>query len=66
MAYLNSFNNIILRGIRLQTLNDLEFDLSGSLKVKSNGAVGFPIYDILLMYNSNHVSISRRLAVIDT
>ncbi len=32
------FNSI--QDIRLQNLGDLQFDLSGSLKVKSNGAVG--------------------------
>ncbi len=33
----------LLRGISLQNMNDLEFDLSRSLKVKSNGAVELPI-----------------------
>ena len=47
-------------------MNDLEFDLSESLKVKSNGAVGLPIYDFLLVSNSNHMSISHRLGVIAT
>ena len=35
-------------------LSDLEFDLEGSLKVKSNGTFGKPIYDFLLVYNSNY------------
>ena len=30
-------------------MSDLKFDLSRSLKVKSNGAVGVPIYDFLLV-----------------
>ncbi len=30
-------------------MGDLEFDLSRSLKVKSNGSVGLPIYDFLLV-----------------
>ncbi len=52
-------------------MNDLEFDLSGSLKVKSHGAVGMvgpPIYDFLLVPDSNHipVCISYHLRVIVT
>ncbi len=43
---------------------DLEFDLSRSLKVKSNGAVGLPINDFLLVSNSNYMSNSHRLGVI--
>ena len=50
--------------IRLWNLSGLEFDLSVSLKVRSNGAIGFPIYDFLLVYNSNHMSIPHHLAVI--
>ncbi len=42
-------------------MGDPDFDLSRSLKIKSNGAVGLPIYDFLLVSNSNHMSISRRL-----
>ena len=41
-------------------MNDLEFDLSRSLKVKYDGAVGLPIYDFLLVYNSNYMPISHR------
>ena len=52
-----------LRGVRLQNLGDLEFDFSRSLKVKSNGAVGLPMYDFLLVSNSNNVSKSHRLGV---
>ncbi len=37
----------------LQNLSDLDFDLSRSLKVKCNGAVGLPICDFLLAFNSN-------------
>ena len=32
---------------------DLEFDLSRSLKAKCEGAIVLPIYDFLLMFNSN-------------
>ncbi len=49
---------------RLWNLSDLEFDHSSSLKVKSNGAVGLPIYEFLLM--SNSMSISHRLGDICT
>ncbi len=42
-----------LRDIRLQNLGDLEFDLSRSLKVKGDVAIGLPIYGFLLMFNSN-------------
>ncbi len=55
-----------LQDIRLQNMCDLEFDLSRSLKVKSNGAVGLPTYDFLLVSNSNYMSISQRLGVIAT
>ena len=34
-------------------LSDLEFDLSRSLKVKSDGAVELPAYDFLLVFCSN-------------
>ena len=34
-------------------LTGLEFDLSRSLKVKSNGVIGLTIYGFLLMVNSN-------------
>ena len=37
-------------------MSDLDFDLSMSHKVKSNGTVGFPIYDFLLVSNSDHMS----------
>ena len=47
-------------------MGDLEFDLSKSLKVKSNGAVRLPIYDFLLVSNSNYMSNSHRLGVIVT
>ncbi len=32
---------------------DLDFDLSRSLKVKSDVTVGLPIYGFLLMFSSN-------------
>ena len=41
------------RSATTQNLSDLEFDLSRSLKVKCNGAIGLPIYGFLLMFNSN-------------
>ncbi len=37
-----------LRDIWLRNLSDIEFDLSNSLKVKCDGAIGLPIY----MYDS--------------
>ena len=54
-------NSAPLRDIRLWNLSDLDFDLSRSLKVKSNGAVGLSIYEFLLMFNSNQISISHHL-----
>ncbi len=42
-----------LQDIRLQNLSDLEFDLSRSLKVICDDVIGLPIYDFLLMFNSN-------------
>ncbi len=39
-------------------MSEFEFDLSRSLKVKSNGAARLPIYDFPLVANSNHMSIS--------
>ncbi len=42
-----------LQDIRLRNLSDLEFDLSGSLKVICDDVVGLPIYAFLLMFNSN-------------
>ncbi len=48
-----------LLDISLRNVSDLDFDLSRSLKVKYNGAVGLPIYDFLLGYNSNCMSISH-------
>ena len=34
-------------------LGDLEFDLSSSLKVKSDDAIGLPIDGFLFMFNGN-------------
>ncbi len=34
-------------------LNDLNFDLSRSLKVKYDGGIGLVMYGFLLMFNSN-------------
>ena len=39
---------------------------SRSLKLKGNSAVRLPIYDFLSVTNSDHMSISHRLAVIGT
>ena len=44
-------------------LNDTELTFK-SLKIKSEGAIGLPIYDFLLMCNSKFMSISHRLAAI--
>ncbi len=44
-------------------MSDLAFDLSRSLKVKATGAVVLPIYDFLLLSNSNYMSISNPLRV---
>ena len=77
-GFLFTFNSNIwpnlapLQDIRLRNLSDfdfdsdLDFDFSRSLKAKSNGAVGLPIYDILLVSNSKYVSMCRRLGVIAT
>ncbi len=46
-------NTALLPDISLQNTSDLEFDLSRSLKVKSNDAIGLPIYGFLLMFNGN-------------
>ncbi len=45
-------------------MSDLDIDLSRSLQVKSNGSVGLPIYDFLLVSNSNYMPKSHRLEVI--
>ncbi len=58
--YWTVFNNNIwpnstpLRDNSLQYLSDLKFDLSRSLKVKSNGAVWLPIHDFLVVSNTNN------------
>ena len=57
---------LLLPDTRLQNQSDLEFDLSRSLKVKFNGAVGVSIYDFLLVSNSNYMSTSHRLTLIGT
>ncbi len=43
----------ILYEIKHRNLGDLDFDLSRSLKVKCEGAIGLPIYGFLLMFHSN-------------
>ena len=47
-------------------MTNLEFDLSRSLNVKSDGAVRLDIYDFLLASNSNYMSNWHRLGVIAT
>ncbi len=44
-------NSAPLRDKMLQNPDD--FDLSRSLKVKCDGAIGLPIHGFLLMFNSN-------------
>ncbi len=46
-------NRDLLRHICFHNLGDLEFDLSRSLKIKCDGAIGLPTYGFLLMVNSN-------------
>ena len=38
-----------LRDIQLQNLSDIDFDLSRSLKVICDGAIGLPNYGFLLL-----------------
>ncbi len=49
------------RDIMLQNLDDLDFNLPRSLKVKFGSAIGLTIYDFLLMFNSNIERNSTRL-----
>ncbi len=37
----------------LRDLSDVDFNLSRSLKVKCDGAIGLPICDLLLVFNCN-------------
>ncbi len=48
-------NSAALQDIRHGNLSDLESDLSSSLKVKCDGAIGLFIYDSLLMYNLSNI-----------
>ena len=41
-------------------MRDLDFDLSRSLQVKANGAIGKSIYDFLSNFNGNHGPICKR------
>ena len=66
MVNSNMLNLAPLRDIGLQNMRDLDFDLSKSLNVKSNGAVRLDIYEFLLMSNSNDMFISHRLGDICT
>ncbi len=59
MAYLGSF--MIYMCIILQSLSDLDFDLTRSLKFKCDGAVGLSICDLLLVFDSNTLPISAPL-----
>ncbi len=45
--------SIPYRSATTQNLSDLDLDLSRSLKVKCEGAIGRPIYGFLLMFNNN-------------
>ncbi len=58
-------NSALLWDMTLKYISNLEFDLSMSLKVKSNSVVGFPIYDFLLVSNNN-MSTSHRLEFVAT
>ncbi len=51
----NLLTNICIkyRSPTTQNLSDLDFDLSRSLKVKCDSAIGLPIYAFLLMFISN-------------
>ncbi len=42
------------------TFSDLNFDLSRSLKVKRDNAIGLPIYGFLLVFNTN-IGLTRLL-----
>ncbi len=53
----------LLQDTKLRNLSDLDFDLLRSLKVKCDGVIGHSIYGFLLIYISNCMSISHRLAV---
>ena len=59
-------NTALLQDISLQNMSDLDFDPSRSLKIKSNDAVGLPIYDFLFVSDSSYMPISGRLGVIAT
>ncbi len=46
-------NSALLQDIKGRNLNDLEFDLLRSLKVKCDSVIELPRYVFLLMFNSN-------------
>ncbi len=46
-------SSIPYRSATTQNLSDLDFDLSRSLKVKFDSAIGLNIYGFILMFNSN-------------
>ncbi len=50
----------------LRNLSDGDSDLSTSVKVKCDGVIELSIYAFVLIYMSNRMSISHRLAVIAT
>ncbi len=47
-------------------MSDFDFDLSRSLKVKSDGALGPPIYNFPVVLKSKHMCTSYHLGVIAT
>ena len=47
--------------ISLQSISDIDFDLTRSLKVKSDGVVEVPLCDFLLVFNSNPLPKSAPL-----
>ncbi len=64
MVSSNKRPNTALCEISLQNMSDLDFDLSMSVNVKSNGAVALPIYDFPLVSDRNYMPSSDRLGVI--
>ncbi len=55
-----------LQDTKLRNMSYLDLGLSRPLKVKYDGVIGLSIYGFLLIYISNRMSTSHRLAVIAT